>query len=191
MNLEAKDLRNFSLLSEKIINKIESYCPCGKLDLATFEKFCSISFDDDVRIYAERRALMAEVVALKIGLTEKTKAAFFAGLLYHDVGGRILPYNLFNGRDENAEKCTRVKSCIIRLFDKCENGNIFVAYCVGLQHELQKMNYGITSWDFPPSFSLQIVEKYLEYIKIIEAIVNICDEKIRSTVLRKGVACLE
>ena len=194
MNVDPKYLRETSLLSEKIINKIENYCMLEGLDLATFEKLCRISIIDEEREHAEKVALLAESVALKIGLAKKSKAAFFAGLIYNDIGGVMLPYNIFNGREENAKKRKEIKYYLLKLFDKCSKGSIFMAYCVGLKRSLAGSGCEIESKDFPHHFSVHEREELLRYVTTVEALVKICDEKTRQSeekeIFKKGVPVL-
>lgn len=183
--------RNMSLFSEIILEKIEKYCLFHKLDLATFRQLCVVSFDDEAREYSEKLALMAELLALRVGSKKEARIAFFAGLLLNNAGLGIIPYKIFNGREEDKEKCDQIKACLLALFRKCSEGGIFIAQCVALQHELQSLGYGITEQDFPVNFPAQAKEKCLGYIKEVGKIINFCNKEIQrefeKEVLRKGV----
>lgn len=180
-----------SLFSKEIIIKIENYCLFHKLDLATFRQLCLISFDDEARENSEKLALMAESLALRTGSKEKAKIAFFAGLLLNSAGLGIIPYKIFNGREENKEKCDRVKACLVALFSKCSEGGIFVAHCVALQHELKSMGYEITEGDFPLNFPAQGKEKFMKNVKEVGKIIHFCNKELQKDfekeILRKGV----
>lgn len=182
---------NMSLFSKEILEKINKYCLFHKLDLATFRQLCAISFDDEAREYSERMALMAESLALRTGSKEKARTAFFAGLLLNTAGLGIIPYKIFNGREENKEKCDQIRACLVALFRKCSEGGIFIAHCVVLQHELQSMGYEITEQDFPGNFPKQAKERFLNHMREVVKIINFCDKDLRreleKEILRKGM----
>ncbi|HOW60324.1 MAG TPA: hypothetical protein P5548_02765 [Candidatus Moranbacteria bacterium] len=180
-----------SLFSKEIIEKIERYCLFHKLDLATFRQLCAASFDDEARECSEKLALMAESLALRAGSKTEARISFFAGLLLNSTGLGIIPYKIFNGREENKEKCEQIKACIFALLCKCSEGGIFIAHCIALQHELQSVGYGISEKDFPVNFPARAREKCLKYIEEVGKIINFCNKEIQrefeKEVLRKGV----
>jgi hypothetical protein len=176
-----------SLFDWKIIKTIGEYCIIGKLDIATFEKLCLISFDDEGRKHAEKLALMASDMAFKTIPWKLAKAAFFAGLLFNDIGDRMISPNIFNGRDENKEKCEKVKTCIVNIFHRCNEGNIFIAHCVALQHKLCNLGYKLKEEDLPIYFSEKQKRKCLKAIEDIEKIVDFCDRKIKEENIAQSI----
>jgi putative nucleotidyltransferase with HDIG domain len=118
--------------------------------------------------HVERVALLAEAVAVRLGMD--AKAAFFSGLL-HDVGKILLPYRLFEGYDISDEEYAEIKKHAILGSEALRNDYPFTSLCVGLHHAMYDRGYGLTMKDFPEDSSPALVKKIL----IISTIVSISD----------------
>jgi len=156
-------------ISKRVIDKIALYNPKG--DLAqTAKLFLAMSAINhtSTKDHVERVALLAEATA-KI-MRKDVKAAFFAGLL-HDIAKILLPSELFDGHNINAEEYDRVKTHAIAGFKALKKLHLFTALCAGLHHNLYDAGYGIGADMFPEDWSPSTIKKVLE----ISTIISICD----------------
>lgn len=164
----------------RIKRKIREYNPKGGLGQTAVVLLTLLSISHPlVRKHAERVALLAEAVALK--MKKDAKAAFFAGLL-HDTGKASIPNHLFDGRDITEEEYAEVKKHSLAGFLALKEKHLFTAYCAGFHHALNAKGYGLTLRDFPEDWELQTVKKVLE----IATIIAICDY-IDAAFTRDGV----
>lgn len=150
-------------------NKIKKYSPKGELSHTAklFLVFCELNHCS-TKDHVERVALLSEATAKK--LKKDTKAAFFAGLL-HDIGKMLLPHQLFDGHNINAEEYSKVKEHAILGFKALKEFHMFTAYCAGLHHNLYQRGYGVDVKDFPSNWSAATIKKVLD----ISTIISICD----------------
>jgi putative nucleotidyltransferase with HDIG domain len=164
----------------RIKRKIKEYNPKGGLGQTAMVLLDLLSISHPlVRKHAERVALLAEAVALK--MKKDAKAAFFAGLL-HDTGKASIPNHLFDGRDITEEEYAEVKKHSLAGFLALRKKHLFTAYCAGFHHALNAKGYGLKLRDFPRNWELQTVKKLLE----IATIIAICDY-IDAAFTRDGV----
>jgi hypothetical protein len=152
-----------------VLQKIADYKPKGDLDGSAkfFLNLCKVKHPD-VRNHVERVSLLSEAVAKRFG--KDAKAAFFAGLL-HDVGKLLLPYSLFDGHNISAEEYDLVKKHAMDGFLAIKDMHHFTALCAGLHHSLSQKGYGLTTADFPLSWSPATIKKVLE----ISTFVSVAD----------------
>lgn len=152
-----------------ILNKIDAYCPSGKID-HTVKLFLSILslMHKTTKEHLERVALLAEATA--INLRKDPKAAFFGGLL-HDFGKLMLPYDLFDGHEISSEEYGEIKRHSLMGFEALKGFHLFSALCAGLHHNLYFKGYGAKMSDFPPDWPPLLVKKVLD----ISTIISICD----------------
>jgi putative nucleotidyltransferase with HDIG domain len=155
--------------SRRVHKRIVEYNPKG--DLAQTAKFflalCEINHGS-TKDHVERVALLAEEVAKR--LKKDAKASFFAGLL-HDIGKLILPSNLFDGHNVDAQEYEHIKTHALAGFNALKKLHLFIALCAGLHHNLYQAGYGVGADMFPKDWSLATIKKVLE----ISAIISICD----------------
>ena len=156
-------------LEQIVKDKISAYMPKGGLDHTArlFLALCKVNHKK-VLGHNERVALLAEAVAIKLELDPK--AAFFAGLL-HDLCKIILPAEMFEGREINAEEYARIKTHAIAGYEVLKEFHTFTALCAGLHHALYQKGYGLTIRDFPSDWNMATIKKVLD----ISIIVSICD----------------
>ena len=158
-----------STFHEKVLQRIDEYKPKGGLDTSSkmFLHMVSVKHPD-VKNHCERVALLAESVALKNN--KDPKASFFAGLL-HDIGKTVLPFQLFDGHNIDAQEYARVKEHAYDGFSILQEMHLFTALCSGAHHAMYKSGYGISAKDLPKEWGLDTITKVLE----IATIVSICD----------------
>ena len=144
------------------------------LDPNTLLSLCLIDIGNN-KSHMEKVARLSKAVALTMGSVESAKTAYFGGLLFHDITDRMLPCPLFNKCDGTVKKCDETKNYVDDFFKKCLNGNIFIAYCIGLKEALRREKYKLTAEAFFINASREVAEKFFEVTTIIGTIVAICD----------------
>ena len=159
-----------SKLDMQIARQITFHDPNGQLDQTAkvIQALARINHSSTLE-HMQRVALMSEAVAKKRGWDQK--AAFFGGLL-HDIAKLVLPSELFDGHDIDANEYTRIKTHATNGFKILKSlGHNFTAMCAGLHHAIYAHGYGVTTKDFPKEWDIMTAQKVLN----LSAVISICD----------------